>query len=256
MVLNHFQHGAWKSCETRDLKDSARSHVFITYSDPDTGQKKVVLAWFIPVWHTDRAEGLLEHYGNIAQLMHFYRGGGGGMLFHHCFTQWWRETPTGGNVNCRRQQRFAQQGCKLEPVLQGVQSVISQFNVLILHIFAHPWTYLQQTPKWDLKAYIKYNTNDGGDRSGKAVSAVRHQKSGKLPDNVNKERWCVCVSVCVLPFWAHPDRSQLEGVTRGHNTVINNQCCCYVHRCPVRLFLLDHFHIESDFAVCRRPLIH
>lgn len=174
---------------------------------------------------------------------------GGEMLFHHCFTQWWRETPTGGNMNCRRQQRFAQQGCKLEPVLQGVQSVISQFNVLILHIFAHPWTYLQQTPKWDLKAYIKYKTNDGGDRSGEAVSAVRHQKSGKLPDNVNKERWRVCVSVCVLPFWAHPDRSQLEGVTRGHNTVINDQCCCYVHRCPVRLFLLDYFHIESDFAV-------
>lgn len=45
----------------------------MTRDDPDTGQKNVVLAWFIPVWHTDRAEGLLEHYGIIAHLVHFYR---------------------------------------------------------------------------------------------------------------------------------------------------------------------------------------
>lgn len=39
---------------------------------------------------------------------------------------------------------LAQQRYKLEPVLQGLESVISGFYVLILHIFAHPWTYLQQ----------------------------------------------------------------------------------------------------------------
>lgn len=205
MVLNNFQHGAWKSFETEIWRIAQRSHVFTTYSDPDTGQKKNVLAWFIPVWHADRAEGLLEHYGNIAQLMHFYGGEVVSPLFHPVVKR---------DPNRRKYelQEAAQQGCKLEPVLQGVQSVISQFNVLILHIFAHPWTYLQQTPKWDLKAYTKYTTNDGGDRSGEAVSAVRHQKSGKLPDNVSKERWRVCVSVCVH---FHSGHTQTDHSWRG-----------------------------------------
>lgn len=105
-------------------------------------KKNIVLAWFIPVWHTDRAEGLLDHYGNIAHLTQFYRGE---KKKKKSVSRGGEERPQQAETwTAADSYGLAQQKYKLEPVLQGLESVISEFYVLILHIFAHPWTYLQQ----------------------------------------------------------------------------------------------------------------
>lgn len=116
------------------------SHVFMTHNDPDTEKEYCARMIYTSLAHRQsrRFTGSLWKHCSLDALLQ-------GRKKKKSVSRGGEERPQQAETwTAADSYGLAQQRYKLEPVLQGLESVISEFYVLILHIFAHPWTYLQQ----------------------------------------------------------------------------------------------------------------